>query len=95
MEMGRLQARANSTALLTSELSLQRTMAAGRIGFGRKEGGHIFATALYAIDDEATSPLDETEGSLPVKVLPPTEWNAWVDMWSQTPDAIPLAAKVG
>lgn len=39
--------------------------------------------------------VDETTGSLPVKVLPPTEWNAWVDTWSQTPDAIPLAVKVG
>jgi hypothetical protein len=40
------------------EPSYERTMAAGRLGYGRKEGGHIFLTALYAIDDEATLPLD-------------------------------------
>ena len=41
------------------EPSYERSMAAGRLGYGRKEGGHIFVTALYAIDDEA-SPLDES-----------------------------------
>jgi hypothetical protein len=39
--------------------------------------------------------VDDTAGALPVKVSPPTDWNVWVDTWSQTPDAIPLAAKVG
>ncbi len=37
-----------------------RTLAAGRIGFGRLEGSNFILTALYAIDDKATIPLDTT-----------------------------------
>jgi hypothetical protein len=36
--------------------------------------------------------VDVTTGPLEVSVAPPTEWTAWVEEWSATPDAIPLKA---
>jgi hypothetical protein len=36
--------------------------------------------------------VDETSGTIPVTVAPPTEWDAWVETWSHSPNRIQLAA---
>jgi hypothetical protein len=38
--------------------SFERSLYAGRIGFGRKEGSHFIITLLHASDDAATLPFD-------------------------------------
>jgi hypothetical protein len=50
----------------------------------------VLAAALSGLFQRAG--VDETVGTLPVKVLPPSEWNAWVATWSHMSGSIPLAA---
>lgn len=42
--------------------SFKRTLFSGRIGYGRRNAGHFFLTAVYTTDDASTLPFDSALG---------------------------------
>jgi hypothetical protein len=55
-------------------VAFKRQLYAGKIGFGRKMGGHLYVTGLYARDDES-SVLFDTSATAPTTVTTPPQSN--------------------
>jgi hypothetical protein len=52
------------TDSVVADPAYTRTLFAGRIGYGKKDGGHVILTGLYAKDDESSLPIDSAGAPL-------------------------------